>query len=133
MVENKNKIPTFWVENQNFSQNFVFAFEKLIFVAFLDPDWGKNPGSGSVKNESGSEPLWFSPKEKPVVVAWREQEDYEASLPPELKERQERKEQEELMSGTPIGAKAASHKKRGKAPRFSTPKVSFLYSVEVGT
>ena len=55
-VENKKKIPTFWVENKNFSQNFVIAFEKLVFGC-LDPDWGINPGSGSVKNESGSETL----------------------------------------------------------------------------
>jgi len=41
LVENKNKIPTFWVENKNFSQNVVFALEKLDFGC-LDPD----PGSG---------------------------------------------------------------------------------------
>ena len=46
LVENKNKIPAFLVENKNFSQNFVIAFEKMFFC--LDPDWGKNPGSGSV-------------------------------------------------------------------------------------
>jgi len=60
LVENKNKIgtylPTSWVENKNFSKNFVFAFEKFVFCC-LDPDWGKNPGSGSVKNESGPETL----------------------------------------------------------------------------
>ena len=57
-------MPTFWVENKNFSQNFVFAFEKLVIVAWIrirDPEsgsrWGKNPGSGSVKNEFGSETL----------------------------------------------------------------------------
>jgi hypothetical protein len=49
------------------------------------------------------------------------QEDYEASLPAELKERHERREEE--LSGPPPGTKSASHKKRGKAPRFSTPKV----------
>jgi len=37
LVENKNKLPTFWVENKNFSQNFVFALEKLVFCC-LDPD-----------------------------------------------------------------------------------------------
>jgi len=42
LVENKNKIHTFWVENKNFSQNCVFALEKLVFCC-LDPD----PGSGS--------------------------------------------------------------------------------------
>jgi len=46
LVENKNKIPTFWVENKkfkNFSKNFVFAFEKIyFFVAWIrDPDWEK--------------------------------------------------------------------------------------------
>jgi len=58
LVENKNKIPTFWVENKYFSQNFVFALEKLVFCC-LDPDLNleKYPGSGSVKNESGSETL----------------------------------------------------------------------------
>ena len=65
LVENKNKIPTFWVESKSFSQSFVFAFEKLVFFClYLDPgsgiqnpDWKTNPGSGSVKNESGSETL----------------------------------------------------------------------------
>jgi len=40
--ENKNKIGTvltLWVENKNFSQNFVFAFEKMCFL----------PGSGLQK------------------------------------------------------------------------------------
>ena len=37
----KNKIPTFWVENKNFSQNFVFALKKLVFC-ILDPDWKKS-------------------------------------------------------------------------------------------
>jgi hypothetical protein len=50
LVENKNKIPTFWVENENISQNFVIAFEKMFFFAWIrDPDWKKIPGSGSVK------------------------------------------------------------------------------------
>ncbi len=58
------------------------------------------------------------------------QEDYEASLPAELKERHERREEE--LSGPPPGTKAASHKKRGKAPRFSTPKVwRFLIQVPI--
>ena len=55
MVENKNKIPTFLVEIKNFSQNFVIAIGKMCFC--LDPDWKKIPGSGSVKNESGSATL----------------------------------------------------------------------------
>jgi len=37
-------LPTFWVENKNFSQNFVFAFDKFVFC-YLDPD----PGSGCGK------------------------------------------------------------------------------------
>ena len=46
------------VENKNFSQNLDFAFEKFVYFCLdPDPDWGKNPGSGSVKNESGSETL----------------------------------------------------------------------------
>ena len=53
MVENKNKIPTFLVENKNFSQNFDIAYEKMCFDLDPDPDWDKIPGSGSVKNESG--------------------------------------------------------------------------------
>jgi hypothetical protein len=55
------------------------------------------------------------------------QEDYEASLPAELKERHERREEE--LSGPPPGTKSASHKKRGKAPRFSTPKV-WLFQIK---
>ena len=39
-MENKNKLPTFWVGNKNFSQNLVFALEKLVLCC---PD----PGSGS--------------------------------------------------------------------------------------
>jgi len=69
LVENKNKIPTFYVDNKNFSQHFFFALEKLVFCCLdpdpgsgsgirnPDPDWGKSPGSWSVKNESGSETL----------------------------------------------------------------------------
>ena len=39
-LKNKNRIPTFWVENKNFSQNFVFAFEKVVFCCLdPDPDW----------------------------------------------------------------------------------------------
>jgi len=41
LVVNKNKIPTFSVENKYFSQNLVFALEKLFFVAWIrirDPD-----------------------------------------------------------------------------------------------
>ena len=37
MIENKNKMPTFRVENKRFSQNFVFALKKLVFCC-LDPD-----------------------------------------------------------------------------------------------
>jgi len=57
LVENKNKIPTgtFLVENKKISQNFAIAFEKMCFG--LDPDWENIPGSGSVKNESGSATL----------------------------------------------------------------------------
>ena len=67
MVENKNKIHTFWVENKNFSPNFVFAFEKFVFCCLdPDPDWEENPGSGSVKNEFGSETL----KSEVLPSAW---------------------------------------------------------------
>ena len=40
LVENQNKIPTFLVENKKFSQNFVIAFEKIIFFAWI---WIRNP------------------------------------------------------------------------------------------
>ena len=39
-LKNKNRIPTFWVKNKNFSQNFVFVYEKLV-------SWCPDPGSGS--------------------------------------------------------------------------------------
>ena len=58
-MKTKIKYDTFWVENNNFSQNFVFALEKLFFCC-LDSDWGKKHGSGSEKNESGSETLLSS-------------------------------------------------------------------------
>ena len=47
MIPNKSslfyKIPTFWVENKNFSKNFVFAFKRFVCFSGLDPDqdWGK--------------------------------------------------------------------------------------------
>ena len=55
LVENKNKIPS-WVENKKFR----LPLKNWFFVAWIrirDPNWGKNPGSGSVKDESGSETL----------------------------------------------------------------------------
>ena len=59
LVDNKDKIPTSWVENKNFSQNFVIAFEKMSFSLDLRSGLGKKiPGSGSVKNEYGSATLF---------------------------------------------------------------------------
>jgi hypothetical protein len=45
LVENKNKIPTFWVESKIFYQNFVFALENWFFVAWIQI-WDPDPGSG---------------------------------------------------------------------------------------
>ena len=39
MVENKNKIPTFWVENKNVSQNFVIALKNFFLPGSI---WEKN-------------------------------------------------------------------------------------------
>ena len=65
MIPNKsslfNKIPTFLVENKKFSLNFALAFEKMFFLPGSRSGiriGKKIPGSGSVKNESGSATLW---------------------------------------------------------------------------
>ena len=53
LVEDTNKIPTFWVNNKNFSKNLVFALKKFVFccpdpgsgiqIRNPDPDWEKKP------------------------------------------------------------------------------------------
>jgi hypothetical protein len=89
---------------------------------------GSRAGSVPLTNGSGSATLPVGKESYSVPC----QEDYEASLPAELKERHERREEE--LSGPPPGTKSASHKKRGKAPRFSTPKVgAFKYKYLHGT
>ena len=61
-------MPTFWVENKNFSQNFVFAFEKLVFYC-LNPDPEKNPGSGSVKKRIRIQNTGHKTRQNPLVQA----------------------------------------------------------------
>ena len=60
---------TFLVEKKKISQKFVIAFEKMFFAWILirtrDRDTKNFPGSGSVKNESGSATLVI---EIPVLV-----------------------------------------------------------------
>ena len=54
-------------------------------------------------------------------------EDYEASLPPEMKEKAEKKEEENLNK-TPICPKSIGKKRRG--PKFTTPKNPTLKQIE---
>jgi len=55
--ENKNKIPTFWVEKKIIPKLCYCLWENYFFCLDPDPDWKKAPASRSVKNESGSETL----------------------------------------------------------------------------
>jgi len=47
--QKKNTYGTFWVENKNVSQKFVFAFEKICFclsgsgIKIRNPNWKKIP------------------------------------------------------------------------------------------
>ena len=55
-------------------------------------------------------------------------EEYEASLPPEMREK-DKEGEERGEPKTPVCAKSTS-KKRGKAPRYSTPKNPTLKQLE---
>ena len=57
-------------------------------------------------------------------------EDYEASLPPEMREKEKKEGEEGGEPKTPVSSIKNTSKKRGKAPRYSTPKNPTLKQLE---
>ena len=100
--------------------------DTVAIVPFHSPQFSYTDAQKMVEVEVEGKSQKFSIYDALSLVS---KEDYEASLPPEMREKTEKELEEGGEPKTPVSVKPSS-KKRGKAPRYSTPKNPTLKQVE---